>query len=442
MRRGWKNVPSGVVYAARWPASEPWTLKVSHFRSVMCDRRSRGWCASRHPRRAGTCADAAFPRRWLGSNGPGFFSHDGKWLAYRFGGGKTPSKLAIRSLENGQEREIEPLGAFGLWGWHPDGRSLLATGNPPTGQRGVYKIDIDRGKATLLLAEPPKDVNMQFMAWSGDGSKIYYRRSEPKATRLMAHNVATGEEKEMFRYHDQFFSANLAVSPDGRQLAFGSKGALLVIPAEGGAPRVVVPEPKETRLGPRGIAWGADGRFLYYFAEEKGDNHPTHLFRAYQWRKASQRTSASGAKTLGGCPFIRTAAGLSTPRRETTQKYGCSKTFVDGVAAMQVRVISHYELLDKVGEGGMAVVYKARDVRLDRFVALKCVAPHLVDSPQTRRRLVDEARALSSLNHAYIATIYDVIEDEGAPVLVMEYLPGGTLRSRTGGRQLASAELT
>src|SRR5258708_5021503 len=97
---------------------------------------------------------------------------------------------------------------------------------------------------------------------------------------------------------------------------------------------------------------------------------------------------------------------------------------------MEHRTISHYELLDKLGEGGTGVVYQARDVLLDRLVALKCIAPHLLTSPQARRRFEDEARTLSSLNHPHIETIYDVIEDGGAPVLVMEYLPGGTLRGR------------
>src|SRR5438876_6543243 len=107
---------------------------------------------------------------------------------------------------------------------------------------------------------------------------------------------------------------------------------------------------------------------------------------------------------------------------------------------MEARKVSHYEILDKLGEGGMGVVYKARDVRLDRLVALKCIAPHLLDSPQARRRFVDEARTLSSLNHPHIETLYDVIDDAGSPVLVLEYLPGGTLRARAGGRKLAPAE--
>src|SRR5579872_4135073 len=97
---------------------------------------------------------------------------------------------------------------------------------------------------------------------------------------------------------------------------------------------------------------------------------------------------------------------------------------------MQARTISHYEVLDQLGEGGMGVVYKARDTRLDRVVALKLLPPRLLDSADARRRFSDETRAISSLNHPGIATVYEVTEESGAPVLVMEYLPGGTLRTK------------
>jgi serine/threonine protein kinase len=108
---------------------------------------------------------------------------------------------------------------------------------------------------------------------------------------------------------------------------------------------------------------------------------------------------------------------------------------------MQPRTISHYEIIEKLGEGGMGVVYKARDSRLDRLVALKLLPPHLLGSEQARRRFADEARAISALNHPGIATIYDVTEDEASPVLVLEYLSGGTLRERLAGKRLALEDI-
>src|SRR4051794_8109813 len=104
---------------------------------------------------------------------------------------------------------------------------------------------------------------------------------------------------------------------------------------------------------------------------------------------------------------------------------------------MEGRTISHYELLDQIGEGGMGVVHKARDTRLDRLVALKLLPTRLLDSPDARRRFADEARAISSLSHPGIATIYEVTDDGGAPVLVLEYLPGGTLRDRICAKPLS-----
>src|SRR5215468_2925047 len=108
---------------------------------------------------------------------------------------------------------------------------------------------------------------------------------------------------------------------------------------------------------------------------------------------------------------------------------------------MQTGTISHYEVIEKLGEGGMGVVYKARDARLDRLVALKLLPARLVESAEARRRFTGEARAISSLNHPAIATIYEVSEDRGAPVLVLEYLPGGTLQRRLRERPLTLAEI-
>ncbi len=91
------------------------------------------------------------------------------------------------------------------------------------------------------------------------------------------------------------------------------------------------------------------------------------------------------------------------------------------------RTISHYEVLQKLGEGGMGVVYLARDTDLGRLVALKFLRPHLVDSPSKIARFRQEARAISALNHPHIATIFGIEEDGEHKFLALEYLPGGTL---------------
>jgi eukaryotic-like serine/threonine-protein kinase len=103
------------------------------------------------------------------------------------------------------------------------------------------------------------------------------------------------------------------------------------------------------------------------------------------------------------------------------------------------RTISHYRLLELLGEGGMGVVYKAEDRRLHRFVALKLLPDHISNDPIARDRFHREAEAASALNHPGICTIYDVGEEDGRAFIAMEYLEGATLDRLIATRTLTDA---
>src|SRR5580692_6302357 len=116
-------------------------------------------------------------------------------------------------------------------------------------------------------------------------------------------------------------------------------------------------------------------------------------------------------------------------RRNTTARRMPQQPEVPSPEPPAPRRLGNYEILDKLGEGGMGEVWRARDERLNRTVAVKILPPDLANDPQRRARFEQEARSLGALNHPNIVAVYDFGQDNGRSYIVSELVDGESLRS-------------
>ena len=146
------------------------------------------------------------------------------------------------------------------------------------------------------------------------------------------------------------------------------------------------------------------------------------------WRRPAWATKSYGAK-WSRCSINRAEGVLDRP------VWHAVGTRFDGSDDVMIgRRIAHFEIVDRLGEGGMGAVYKARDGHLDRDVALKVLLPEAVGNADRRQRFVREAKAASGLNHPNIVHVYDIDEADGELFIAMEYVAGKTLDRRSTAR--------
>ena len=216
---------------------------------------------------------------YLGSGAFPDWSPDGKRLAYvsqTFSG--RSAVLVVRDLESGRVTEYPSQFRYlQVPRWAPDGRSLVASGQPQQGTRGIFRFDAATGAATPLVATGEQVLDPD---WSRDGAKIYYRKPIESGihglSSLIEQDPASGQTREVFR---GVGLSGASVAPDGRTLAVrrldGRSTIVMTVPLDSGVPREIVRLTEPDAFLGRSVTWTPDGRQLLTFSRVAGTVRPT-----------------------------------------------------------------------------------------------------------------------------------------------------------------------
>jgi Tol biopolymer transport system component len=224
--------------------------------------------------------------RVVGTNRSAEWSPDGSYLAWvseRQAGSATRSSyvLCLRADQTGEEREVPlPIDSFWRMHWSADGRAVFATMADKTRQ-GLYKIDIRTGESTLLARSGWSDSLIKNFAVSPDGKAVYYAHFQwvKKITTIVRHDLATGQETEIYRKASPPDIGAAAVSPDSRYLAFSTSDTILMenganrgnvirlVPTAGGETRDLLLGMLDGWTSP---AWTPDGQTILFYKRAAG----------------------------------------------------------------------------------------------------------------------------------------------------------------------------